>query len=159
MLFTLTPLLPPDVETGGLVSPKGERERAQQALVEYLKTHKHSASLLVARYVARQITIETSKMLPPSTPSPSELQELTDENSTDYGIGDHLERLRFLDTKVSDEETKLICDVFGAALPGLEQSLTEERHATTLGKMLYNAIGVCYSGGRDDRVCRVTVLC
>jgi len=33
----------------------------------------------------------------------------------------------------------------------LEQFVTEERHATLLGKMAYNAYGVYFDGGRDDK--------
>jgi len=36
-------------------------------------------------------------------------------------------------------------------LPGLEQFITDERHATLLGKMVYNSYGVCFNGGREDK--------
>ena len=155
LLFGLDPVLPIDMDVGGIVAPKEERDKAQQALTDYLKAHKTNASLLTARYFARQITIETAKMLPPTKPSPGELPKLTEDDSPEYGISDHFERLRFVDVKVPEEETQLICTTFGAALPGLEQSVSDERHATTMGKMIYNAIGICYSGGRDDRVSNV----
>lgn len=52
--------------------------------------------------------------------------------------------------KPKEEELPLISAVLEKTLPGLEQFVTEERHATLVGKMLYNAIGV---GSRDDKVC------
>lgn len=156
LLFGLEPLLPLDMDVGAAVAPKEERDKAQQALTDHLKAEKKNISMLAARYFARQITIETSRMLPPTTPTPDELPKLTEDNSPEYGLSDHFERLRYLDFKVPEEQTKLICSALGAALPGLEQSLNEERHATTVGKMAYNAIGICYSGGRDDRVSHFT---
>lgn len=61
-----------------------------------------------------------------------------------------MERLRYLEVKPKEEELPLISAVLEKTLPGLEQFVTEERHATLVGKMLYNAIGV---GSRDDKVC------
>ena len=69
-----------------------------------------------------------------------------------YGASDHLERLRFLEGDVSDEEVRALRAVLGAALPGLENSVLEDRHAILVGKMAYNSIGVCPDGGRDDKV-------
>lgn len=152
LLFSLDPLLPADIDTGGVIAPAEERKKAQAELVAYLKSKNQNAPLLLARYLARQITMETAKMLPPTDPSASEMPKIMEENSPEYGPGDHLERLRYLDTEVPEEDTKLYCEVFGKALPGLEASLTQDRHSTTLGKLKYNAIGICYSGGRDDKV-------
>jgi len=45
----------------------------------------------------------------------------------------------------------LLAKVLATAVPGLEQFVTDERHATLLGKMAYNAYGVCFGGGRDDK--------
>ena len=69
-----------------------------------------------------------------------------------YSVQDHLERLRFTEGNVTDEEVKLLREVLGSALPGLEQSILEDKHAILVGKMSYNAIGVCPNGGRDDKV-------
>ena len=146
------------MDGGGVIAPKEVRDKAQQEFVAQLKTHKKSMSLLAARYFGREIAIETAKVAP-ETKSPFVAPpKVTDENSPEYGISDHLERLRFIEVTVPENETKLICAVFGAALPGLEHSLNDERHATTLGKVAYNAIGICYSGGRDDRVSEIGPL-
>ena len=75
-----------------------------------------------------------------------------DDDAPEYAIGDHVERLRFVDGKVSEDESKLLSAVLGSALPGLDQFVTAERLAVLVGKMNYNAIGVCPSGGRDNRV-------
>ena len=74
----------------------------------------------------------------------------SDENS-DY---DHMERLRYVDTEVTQEEKTLLSNVLAAALPGLERLLGDDRHDTLKGKMRYNSIGVSFNGGRDDKVRR-----
>lgn len=71
---------------------------------------------------------------------------------SDYTLYDHLERLRYLEIEVPEQETNLLRSVFETAIPGLESFITDERHATLKGKMAYNAYGVVYNGGRDDKV-------
>lgn len=152
LLFGLDPVLPPELDHGQSQLSKPAREEAQSKFADYIKKEGRSIPLLSARFVARQIAIETAKMLPIKTgPVVEELAEAS-IGGTDYSLYDHIERLRFVEGKASEGETKLLCDVLGAALPGLEQSVTEERLASYQGKLLYNAIGVCYSGGRDDKV-------
>jgi len=73
-----------------------------------------------------------------------------DEN-IDY---DHMERLRYVDTEVTQEEKTLLTDVLASALPGLERLLGDDRHNVLKGKMRYNSIGVGFNGGRDDKVRR-----
>lgn len=158
ILFTLDPLLPPEMAAEGSGTSPEEREKAQIALAEYLKSNQKLANFLVAKWVALQITIETSKVVPGAANPDKDLPKYIEDDAPEYAIGDHLERLRYLDASVTPEETEVLRNVFGTALPGLEGSLTEDRHVTTLGKMLYNAIGICYSGGRDDRVSRRTTL-
>lgn len=75
-----------------------------------------------------------------------------DENS-DY---DHMERLRYVETEVTQEERTLLSDVLAAALPGLERLLGDDRHDILKGKARYNSIGVAFNGGRDDKVRRHT---
>ena len=72
-----------------------------------------------------------------------------DENS-DY---DHMERLRYVNTEVTEEEKTLLSDVLASALPGLERLLGDDRHDILKGKMRYNSIGVCFNDGRDNKVC------
>ncbi|KAH9938334.1 MAS20-domain-containing protein [Fomitopsis serialis] len=150
LLFGLESVLPPELDLGQSVLAKPARDEAQTKFTEYVKAQGRSIPLLSARFVARQIAIETAKMVPNKSAALAE--EIADASigGTDYSLYDHMERLRFVDGKASEEETKLLCAVLGAALPGLEQSVTEERLATYQGKLAYNAIGVCYSGGRDD---------
>ena len=90
---------------------------------------------------------EISKMIPPqmrATDAPA-----NDENS-DY---DHMERLRYVDTEVTQQERTLLSNVLAAALPGLERLLGEDRHDILKGKVRYNSIGVSFNGGREDKVC------
>lgn len=73
----------------------------------------------------------------------------TNDENSDY---DHMERLRYVDTEVTQEEKTLLSNVLAAALPGLERLLGDDRHDILKGKMRYNAVGVSFNGGRDDKV-------
>ncbi len=81
--------------------------------------------------------------------------DFTDAEEGDYLLADHIERLRYLEVKVNEEELPLVSGLLEKTLPGLEQFVTEERHATLLGKMMYNAIGV---GSREDKVCQSAIF-
>jgi len=127
------------------------REAAQTAFVNYINKNAKAVPLLVARFIARQVANETTKLMPNAGAQlPSELPEAESGNYTMY---DHIERLRYLEVNAPAEEIKIVSQVLSTALPGLEQFVTEERHATLLGKMAYNSYGVCFGGGRDDKVC------
>ena len=92
------------------------------------------------------VDAEINKMVPQEMRADN---ALANDESTDY---DHMERLRYVDTEVTQEERTLLSNVLAAALPGLERLLGDDRHDTLKGKIRYNAIGVCFNGGRDDRV-------
>ncbi|KAH7916790.1 hypothetical protein BJ138DRAFT_1131771 [Hygrophoropsis aurantiaca] len=148
LLFTLESAVPADLSTDVSAPAKEERDYAQQAFADYLKRTGKAAPILVARFLARQVGTETAKMsrgivLPNMEPT------LTDGG--DYTLYDHVERLRYLEVTSPEEEVKLFRDVLQTALPGLEQFVTEERHATFLGKMAYNMYGVTFGNGRDDK--------
>lgn len=69
-----------------------------------------------------------------------------------YSLFDHLERLRFIDTEVSEEERLLLAKVLETGLPGIEALLQDDRYASLRSKIRYNIIGVFYETGRDDKV-------
>ncbi|KAI0772043.1 MAS20-domain-containing protein [Trametes elegans] len=151
ILFSLDPVLPPELDNGMSALTIEQRTKAQEPYVEFIRTKAKLANLLAARFVAKQVAHETVKLLPKKGGFlADELQEMADGKDL-YNIGDHIERLRFVDGQVADEEVKLLGAVLGSALPGLEQSVTEERHAALVGKMGYNAIGVVLGEGRDNR--------
>ena len=151
LLFGLEPPLP--LEMAPIIPPKllEERNAAQVAFVNYLKRTVSAAPLLVAKFIARQVAIETAKISPVPISSPP--ADFPEADEGEYSLNDHVERLRYLEVSASSEEMKLLNDVLKYALPGLEQFVTEERHATLSGKMSYNTFGVCFSGGREDKVC------
>ncbi|KAF9464812.1 hypothetical protein BDZ94DRAFT_1281731 [Collybia nuda] len=151
LLFTTEPPLP--VEIGSApVSPEAiqARSAAQADFAEYVKKEGRAAPLLVARFIARQVALETMKMVEGGK-KPTDENDFTDAESGEYLLADHIERLRYLEVVPPTEELSLIVKVLQTALPGLEQFVTDERHATLLGKMTYNAFGVCFGGGRDDK--------
>ncbi|KAE9404827.1 MAS20-domain-containing protein [Gymnopus androsaceus JB14] len=158
ILFTLQPPLPPqiasmDAESAPTAAQVDSRRQAQVKFVEYLTKEGGTTALLVARFIVRQVAVEMEKLLPGSSaPSTSESQvgDYTNaEGPMEYLLADHFERLRFVDvTSDLKEEQNLISAILEGALPGLDAFVTDERYATLVGKMMYNAFGVCYD---DDQ--------
>ncbi|KAI0327750.1 MAS20-domain-containing protein [Cubamyces sp. BRFM 1775] len=150
ILFGLDPVLPPELDNGMGALTVEQRKKAQAPWTEFI-TKSKQANLLAARFVAKQIAHETVKLLSNKPKALMDELENMSDSKEKYNIGDHVERLRFVEGHASDEEIKLLGAVLGSALPGVEQSVTEERHAALVGKMQYNAIGVVFGEGRDDR--------
>ncbi|KXN89448.1 SET and MYND domain-containing protein 5 [Leucoagaricus sp. SymC.cos] len=154
LLFTQEPPLPPELAPASSPALDVEgRKKAQDKFVEYLKKEKRNAPLLVARFIARQVALETTKLAGKVSSTTSAVNKVegdfTDANEGDYLLADHMERMRYLEVKPNEEELPSVSAVLEKTLPGLEQFVTEERHAMLVGKMLYNAIGV---GRRDDKL-------
>ena len=151
LLFTTESPLPEEMVTAP-VSPDAieARQKAQTDFASYTKKEGRAVPLLVARFIARQVAREITKMT--SSGKTSDLKdEYTGADIEEYQLADHMERLRYLEVQSPAEEFRLLVDILQTALPGLEQFITAERHATLLGKMAYNAIGVYFGGGRDDK--------
>jgi import receptor subunit TOM20 len=129
--------------------------------VEFLKNENRVSPLLVARFVARQVTSELQKLIDATTPTKKinvVEDDFTNSDSTDYGLVDHIDRLRYLDIAPDKKEIALLSDVLQTALPGLGGFVPEERYTILSGRMTYNAFGVSYNGGRDNRVrCRANL--
>ena len=157
LLFSSEPPLPAEFPVPPIPPEVQEARRAAQIkFVEFLKKENRASPLLLARFVARQITAELQKTIEMSSNNKNNVVEddFTDSDGTDhgYGIGDHMERLRYLEIAPDKKEIALLSNVLQLALPGLEGFVLEERYAILSGKMAYNAFGVSYNGGRDDRV-------
>lgn len=154
LLFTADPPVP-DALLGAGAAPANTAARAdaQAAWATHLAGVGRSAPLLVARLIARQVANETLKMLPSASTPKLPGGDAPEADGGDYTLYDHLERIRFLEVNPPKAEMELLRNVLQTALPGLEEFVTDERHATLLGKMMYNAYGVCFGGGRDDKVC------
>ena len=165
LLFSSDPPLPTELTLSpSSLEVREARRAAQIKLVEYLKKENRASLLLLSRFIARQVAAELQKMIETATPSAKKISvvedDFTDSDGTDhgYGIGDHVERLRYIETSPDKKEIALLSDVLQLALPGLEGFVLEERYAMLSGKMTYNAFGVSYNGGRDDKVrCRATL--
>lgn len=160
LLFSSDSPLPPEVPIPSSPPEVKEARRAAQInFVEFLKKGDRASPLLIACFIARQVEAELQKMVEATTSSTKKSNlienDFTDSDGIDhgYGLGDHMERLRYLEILPDKEEVALLSAVLQLALPGLEGFVQEERHAILLGKVIYNAFGVCYNGGRDDRVC------
>jgi mitochondrial import receptor subunit TOM20 len=165
LLFSSDPPLPAELSVPpSSLEVREARRAAQIKLVEFLKTENRASPLLLARFIARQVTAELQKMIETTTPGAKKANvvedDFTDADGTDHGysIGDHMERLRYLEIAPDKKEVTLLSNVLQLALPGLEGFVLEERFVKLSGKITYNAFGVSYNGGRDDKVrCRVTL--
>ncbi|KAG6845444.1 hypothetical protein H0H87_009352 [Tephrocybe sp. NHM501043] len=154
LLFTLESPLPAEMtqpvplETKATVD--AARKTAQETFVKLIKEKPHQASLLVARFIARQVAVETTKLMSVAGKQ-SEKSNFTDAPSGTYLLADHMERLRYLETKLPEGSLPALVNVLQTALPGLEHFVTDERYSILIGKMMYNAYGVSFDGGRDDK--------
>ncbi|KAF9037821.1 MAS20-domain-containing protein [Hymenopellis radicata] len=149
LLFTTERPLPAEIPME-LPPPEAleRRRKAQTEYVEHLKKGGKAGPLLVGRFVARQINAETLKLVPGVT---TEKPSYIDTDGDDYGLGDHIERLKYIDVPTVPEDHSLLANVLGAAVPDLNQFITDERMVILLGKMAYNAYGVSFGGGREDK--------
>lgn len=158
LLFTLERPLPQEIPSEPSTAEQlNERHKAQAQFANYLENEMpgHAAPLLVAQFIARQVNAEMSKLISQTlskTTMTADQADFTDADGGDYLLADHFERLRYVDVDLPEDGLKLLTAVLDSAMPGLDALATEERYATLLGKMLYNAYGVYYDGGRDDRV-------
>lgn len=130
------------------------RRKAQVQFVDQLKKDDSTLLLLVARFIARRIIAETTKLTQqPGTPLPKRTEnDFTDAENGEYNLDDHLERLRYIDVPLSPDSISRLTGVLVSALSSLAGLLDDERIGVMLGKMAYNAYGVCFGGGRDDKV-------
>jgi len=86
-------------------------------------------------------------------PPPSDLPEPDD--GVAHAFYDHVDRLRYLDvqeTEAEKLEMTLLKDMLNGAMPGLEEFIKDERYLVLKGKVLFNTIGIAYSGGRLNKV-------
>lgn len=149
---------------GSLVSvdptppPPEPRRAAQTQVAQLLKKTGHNRLLLTIRLFAHQVMSETAKVLPmlkpdEPAPPPSILPEPVGEYASEYGFADHVERLRYLEMHASPEELGAMRKLFSTALNSEEtgEFMTDERYETLKGKVAYNAIGVAFGGGRENK--------
>jgi len=162
-LFTQEPPLPAAFGSASSVVDKVARKKAQDQFVEYLKAEKRSQPLLAARFIGRQIGVETTKLAEKVQNAASggkkqkeeeNRNDFTDAMGGDFLLAEHMEKLRFLAMGPNEGGLPLLSGVLEKTLPGLEQFVTRERYSMLLGKMAYNAVGV---GHRDDKVCSFAV--
>ncbi|KAI9452074.1 hypothetical protein F5148DRAFT_1289782 [Russula earlei] len=134
-----------------------KREDAQAAFARFVRESGGMQVMLVARFIARQVVNETVKLLPrdhPSAPKPQAGDPEADGGGwteKGYTLFDHMERVRYLELSGKEGGAEQLRAILSANLPGLDDFVTDERYTVLVGKMAYNAYGVSYSGGRDDK--------
>ncbi|KAB5596319.1 MAS20 domain-containing protein [Ceratobasidium theobromae] len=163
VLFGLDPPLP--LAPGELQPPRTQadlavRRKIQEEFIKILRKTGATHPLLVGRFIASMVAEQGAKLSAAAssssgTPSPAALFDLPepDSNSNTYSFYDHIERLKYLEiveTPAELEEVNSLKQVLKSALDGLEE-FVGERYPLLKGKMAYNAIGVTFSGGRDDK--------
>ncbi|KIY73922.1 MAS20-domain-containing protein [Cylindrobasidium torrendii FP15055 ss-10] len=136
------PIAPPTPEA------MEKRARVEAEYAAHLKKVNRNDRYLAGRFVARQISMETVRLASGIDAKPP---KFTHSSGDDYGLGDHMERLRFIEVEISPEDTTLLGNVLGAAMPDLNKFVNDERMAILIGKLAYNSFGVTYGGGRSDR--------
>ncbi|EJD01142.1 MAS20-domain-containing protein [Fomitiporia mediterranea MF3/22] len=149
MLFSDKSPLPAEVAADLPQQSVAERPKTQDALAEFCRQKGTSGLLLVARLVAIQIVAELAKALPQAAHMKEQLPEFS--ISEQYTVYDHIERLRYIDVTLPDDEYKTLRELLLATLPFLEDVHSDERHAMFRGKVAYNAIGIYFGEGRDDK--------
>ncbi|KAK7062149.1 SET domain-containing protein, partial [Favolaschia claudopus] len=148
LLFTLDPPLPAVLELSQLTPSAAAleaRQAAQSQLLAYLNTDKRVNTLLMTKFIARQLTAANGK-------APGEAAgDYTQADSGEYQIEDHIERWSASPIEPPEEEFGLVAGLLKATLPGLDAFISVTSHKDLLGRIAFNTFGVCYGGGRDDR--------
>jgi import receptor subunit TOM20 len=127
LLFAPKPALPTELESAGGADdgasepPMAERLAAQAAFVAFLKgaARERTVPHLLARYLARQVALETAKLLQGQLGAKVGVYKADLPDVPQYTLMDHIERLRFLDISVPDEENDMMRELLRTALPGL----------------------------------------
>ncbi|KAJ7246571.1 MAS20-domain-containing protein [Mycena haematopus] len=148
LLFTLDPPLPAVLALSQLAPTPAAleiRRAAQLKVLAYLNKDKRVGTLLMAKFIARQLTAANGK-----APGKA-VGDYTQADDGEYQIEDHVERWTSHPTEPPPEEYPLIVALLRATLPGLEAFISPESHKSLLGKIAFNAFGVCFGGGRDNR--------
>ncbi|KAF8314782.1 MAS20-domain-containing protein [Clavulina sp. PMI_390] len=131
-----------------------KRRQAQETFISHVKSSGKVSPLLVGKFFARLISGELSKIMPSeATQAPPNNLPEPDDN-IDTGYWEHVERLRFLEvlpTPDEEVESKLLKDMLNGAMAGLDEFVQDDRYLTLKGKVMFNAIGVAYSGGRLNK--------
>ncbi|KIY51648.1 MAS20-domain-containing protein [Fistulina hepatica ATCC 64428] len=156
LLFSLESALPPSLNLGPPASATAREARrvAQEKYIEYVQAHPEhaNASVLVARFIARQATAETEKLVAKAISD----DDYTDAEGSDesYSLEEHLVRLRFTLPEGAhvEQEGTLLGRLLEAAVPGFDQFVTDNRYKKMLGFIHYNSFGVYFGkDGRDGR--------
>ncbi|KAJ1512193.1 hypothetical protein HMI54_014425 [Coelomomyces lativittatus] len=66
-------------------------------------------------------------------------------NQEEFGVWDHLERMKYMDLPMNEKEKKIqkkMQAAVGAKIPGFDEFLTDERYVILKGKFLYNQYSV-----------------
>jgi import receptor subunit TOM20 len=175
LLFAPGPALPAELQDADGVPPEARaeldaaRSAAQARFAAFLAAGDARARTvphLLARFIGRQVGLETAKMMPgggAGGAAGADLPPVDERSGLEYSLWDHVERLRFLDVVVPADEQAVMRELLQTALPGLEGFLNDERHAVLKGKIMYNAIGVALpplanAMSTDDLVSLVAVL-
>ncbi|CAK5262874.1 unnamed protein product [Mycena citricolor] len=145
-LFTVDPPIPGVPEFAQLApTPEGleARREAQSKFAAYLNKDQKAVSSLVAKFIARQLTAAGQPH--------AEDDYAQADGAQKYAIEDYVERWTTGKGEPSEEEFGLLVNLMRNTLPGLEAFLPQDGHKSLCGKLAFNAFGVTFGEGREDR--------
>ncbi|KAJ7044815.1 hypothetical protein C8F04DRAFT_1069626 [Mycena alexandri] len=148
LLLTLDPPLPAVLDLPQLAPTPAAleaRRAAQSRFTAYLNKDSRVGTLLMVKFIARQLTAPATKATGKDT------GDYTEADGGEYQIEDHVERWASGQASPPPEEYPLVVAMLRATLPGLEAFVNETSHVSLLGRITYNSFGVCFGGGRDNR--------
>ncbi|KAL7752424.1 mitochondrial import receptor subunit tom20 [Sorochytrium milnesiophthora] len=109
------------------------------------RDYKAKVPLMIARFLSYMVHEDQKKTEELKAKAAANGGEVKMDDDTGYTVWDHIERMKFLELKVTEKaksEARLLRDVLGRKVPGLDEFLTDERYITLKGKFLYNMVGV-----------------
>jgi import receptor subunit TOM20 len=100
------------------------------------------------------ISNEIAKVVPGESTPPPPLDLPEPDDGESHAFYEHVDRMRYLDVQETDTEKlemTLLKDMLTGAMPGLDEFIKDERYLVLKGKVLFNTIGIAYSGGRLNK--------
>ncbi|KAI9592249.1 MAS20 protein import receptor-domain-containing protein [Syncephalis fuscata] len=102
------------------------------ALLNMAKEGEQVLPLMAARFLLQTVQEEQRRVA-------------AGESDEEYGVWEHLERLKYLELRPTDQDMKerqLVLSVLENKVPGVADFFTDERYMTLKGRMLYNTYAI-----------------
>ncbi|KAI8063540.1 hypothetical protein BC940DRAFT_277672 [Gongronella butleri] len=110
----------------------GESDAPLKAFMDHASEHKQMYPLMIAQFLSAMVAEETERA------------QLGEDNAS-FTSWDHVDRFRYLDlpaTPESQEEIRLLTELLGPKVQGINDFLTDQIYLMLKGKLLYNAYAI-----------------